>query len=286
MAPGTLSALRALTDPEKRPLLPRTPLSREVAEAQPSEAFQLDSIEFLTCLRKDDIGPLVQNEGASDLLCTVASLLAVGQVPDSILQALQLGRMTALSKPDGRVRGIVVGDIFRRLVARTIAKQVAEKVEAATASFQHTPTTKAGCECVAHIFQTLTDLDPETTIMSVDGGRNAMLEGLQDGRSGCNDPIGKNIETFSVDKHALARPSCVFSGVVLAKWSFSSGNTTLRLFMFNKLSVPSNLDPFPTAHHGQQHLTPLFFSSTAQKNLFRCQCNHLRLPRRLWSFLQ
>ena len=169
VAPGTLSTLRALTDPEKRPPLPRTPLSREVAEAQPSEAFQLDSIEFLTCLRKDDIGPLVQNEGASDLLCTVASLLAVGQVPDSILQALRLGRMTALSKPDGRVRGIVVGDIFRRLVARTIAKQVAEKVEAATAPFQHTLSTKAGCEFVAHIFQTLTDLDPETTIMSVDG---------------------------------------------------------------------------------------------------------------------
>ena len=50
--PGTLSTLRALTDPEKRPPLPRTPLSRKVAEAQPSEAFQLDSIEFITCLRK------------------------------------------------------------------------------------------------------------------------------------------------------------------------------------------------------------------------------------------
>ena len=54
-------------------------------------------------------------------------------------------------------------------MARTIAKQVAEKVEAATAPFHYALSTKAGCECVAHILQTLTDLDPETTIMSIDG---------------------------------------------------------------------------------------------------------------------
>ena len=35
------------------------------------------------------------------------------------MKAIRLGRMTALSKPDGGVRGIVVGDFLRRLVART-----------------------------------------------------------------------------------------------------------------------------------------------------------------------
>ena len=34
--------------------------------------------------------------------------------------------MTALQKPDGGVRGIVVGDVFRRVVARTIAQQYAK----------------------------------------------------------------------------------------------------------------------------------------------------------------
>ena len=29
--------------------------------------------------------------------------------------------------------------------------------------------TKAGCESVAHVLQTLTDLDPEATVMSFDG---------------------------------------------------------------------------------------------------------------------
>ena len=59
------------------------------------------------------------------------------------------------------------------------------RVEAATAPFQYALKTKAGCECVAHVLQTLTDLDPEATVMSIDGvgaydliSRNAMLEGL------------------------------------------------------------------------------------------------------------
>ena len=95
------------------------------------------------------------------------------------------GRLTALKKPDGGVRGIVVSDVLRRLVARTIAKQYAEAAEKATAPFQYALRTRAGCECVAHVLQTLTDLDPNATILSIDGvgafdlvSRNAMMEGL------------------------------------------------------------------------------------------------------------
>ena len=77
VAPGTMST--KLTNPEKRPL-PRAPLSPEVAEARPVEAFELDSIEFLTCLRKarrgaaagpsgmtsDHLFPVLENEGDSN----------------------------------------------------------------------------------------------------------------------------------------------------------------------------------------------------------------------------
>ena len=101
------------------------------------------------------------------------------------LQTMRLGRLTALKKPDGGVRGIVVSDVLRRLVARTIAKQCAEAAEKATAPFQYALRTRAGCECVAHVLQTLTDLDPNATILPIDGvgafdlvSRNAMMEGL------------------------------------------------------------------------------------------------------------
>ena len=57
----------------------------------------------------------------------VATQFAQGQVPEEVLPAVRLGKMTALQKPDGGVRGVVGGDVFRRLVGRTLAKQFAEQ---------------------------------------------------------------------------------------------------------------------------------------------------------------
>ena len=53
----------------------------------------------------------------------VASYLAVGRVPEEIIEVIRLGRLTALSKPDGGVRVIVVDDILRGMVARTMARR-------------------------------------------------------------------------------------------------------------------------------------------------------------------
>ena len=95
--------------------------------------------------------------------------------------------MTALQKPDGGVRGIVVGDVFRRLVARTLAQQFSSQVEGATHPFQYALSTRAGTECVAHMVQALTSMDDRATILSVDGvgaydsiSRNAMFQGVAD----------------------------------------------------------------------------------------------------------
>ena len=76
-----------------------------------------------------------------------------------------------------------MGDVFRRVVAWTMAQQY---TEAATAPHQYAFKTKAGCETVAHILQVLTDLDPHATVVSVDGvgafdliSLNSMVEGLR-----------------------------------------------------------------------------------------------------------
>ena len=70
-----------------------------------------------------------------------------------------------LSKADDGIRGIVIGDVIRRLVACTV-----------DASWH---------ECVPHILQTLTESDEHATIISIDGigafdlaSQNAMLRGL------------------------------------------------------------------------------------------------------------
>ena len=61
--------------------------------------------------------------------------------------------LTALQKPNGGVRGILAGDVFRRLVARTIAQQLGLAIERATSPFQHALSIRAGMECIAHVVQ-------------------------------------------------------------------------------------------------------------------------------------
>ena len=56
---------------------------------------------------------LLDSPSCTSLLGEAASRLAQGNIPEEVVTAIRLGRMTALQKPDGGVRGIVVGDVFR-----------------------------------------------------------------------------------------------------------------------------------------------------------------------------
>ena len=47
LAPRNLATLRPLTDPARRPPVPREELSAEVARVEPEEPFQQDVEEFL-----------------------------------------------------------------------------------------------------------------------------------------------------------------------------------------------------------------------------------------------
>ena len=60
---------------------------------------------------------------------------------------------------------------------------MSDVVEAATAPYQCALSTTAGTECIAHILQTLTEDNPRTTVLSIDGtfdliSRKSMLEAL------------------------------------------------------------------------------------------------------------
>ena len=133
----------------------------------------------------DHLFPLLESERDTQKLHQFASTLARAEVPAEIVDLIRMVRITTLWKKDGGVRGITVGDVLRRLIARTIVKQVCSAVESATSPFQFSLSTKAGCECVAHVIQSLTDTNAETTVVSVDGvgafdliSRNSMLQGL------------------------------------------------------------------------------------------------------------
>ena len=66
--------------------------------------------------------------------------MARGEAPEVAVEAIRMGRMTVLQKPDGGVRGIVAGDVMRRLVGRTVAQQIMLAVERFTLRTPCVPT--------------------------------------------------------------------------------------------------------------------------------------------------
>ena len=136
-------------------------------------------------MTSEHLRPLLDNPHDMERFWRMGQELARAETPDVVVDAIRLGRITALLKPSGGVRGTVSGDIIRRLVARTVAQQLNPEVEKATAPFQFALTTRCGGECVAQAIQAMTDIDPRATVLSVDGigvfdliSRAAMMEGL------------------------------------------------------------------------------------------------------------
>ena len=184
LAPCTENARRLLTDRNKRPPELLDPIPVEVANHVPPVPFALDEDRFFKNMRVAKRGAaggpsgmtaehlrlLMDSPRDMKLFFKLAERLARGEVSDVIIQTIRMGRMTALRKAGGGVRGIVAGDIVRRLVARTMAQQLGPSVEAATSPFQYALSTRAGGECVAHALQGICEVNPNTTILSIEPG--------------------------------------------------------------------------------------------------------------------
>ena len=97
-------------------------------------------------------------------------------------------------------------------MARTMSQQFGLQVEAATAPYQYALSTRAGNERVAHLMLGLCELNPDSTVMSIDGisacdqtSRAAMLD------------VGVGALHFKV-KAASRGPSDVFVVLVGSTW--------------------------------------------------------------------
>ena len=132
VAPVNESTRVKLTEKNRRPSRPRRSLDAHIATAVPSVPVDLDIDKFhhnLRTVRRGAAGgpsgmngehlkTVLESPSCLGLLSEVAAQFARAEISVDILKAIRLGRMTALQKPDGGVRGIVVGDVFRRLFAR------------------------------------------------------------------------------------------------------------------------------------------------------------------------
>ena len=103
------------------------------------------------------------------LLFRAAEDCASASMPETVRRAFMSASKTALQKPDGGVRGIATGTSFRRLVARTLARQFGKAVEATCAPFQFALSTRAGTDCVGHAIRAVTNTNPMCTVLSIDG---------------------------------------------------------------------------------------------------------------------
>ena len=186
LAPGNDATWRALTDPVRRP--PARPLQLgPAATAAALRDSRLGGAAGLSGMRIEHLKILLIDMPALELLACAATQLANARVPADVAPALALARLTALRKPNGGVRGIATGDVFRRLVSRALAKQWASIFDEATRPYQFALQARAGTDALAAHVRTALELSDETVLVSLDGrsaydsmSRACFLAGLQE----------------------------------------------------------------------------------------------------------
>ena len=201
LAPAPDAALQHLIDPARRPPEPYQPLPPDLLQFQPESPAVLDRSALLANLRRarkaaapgpsgytaEMLRVLLDDAECSACFADVCSLLASAHLPEPAAAAVALGRLVAIRKPSGGTRGLVIGDLLRRLVARTLAQQFSEPIALACSPHQYALSTRAGAEALIHSLQARTEADPQLTVVSVDVSaaydtvsRQSMLEALRD----------------------------------------------------------------------------------------------------------
>ena len=180
LAPRTRATLDKLK--QRRPQEQRREIPQPVLDFNPDVPLSLNKELFVSALRSSLSGSAAGPGGCTNemlrvclddahvlqLLHSAAEDFARGETPASRPFFLAT-MMTALRKKDGGVRGIATGSSFRRLVAKTLARQFGRIVEQECAPFQFALSTRAGTDCVGHAIRAMTDLNSRATVLSVDG---------------------------------------------------------------------------------------------------------------------
>ena len=116
------------------------------------------------------------------LLHQAALLFANADVPAPVLAAARLGRIVALRRPKRRLRAIVVGDVFRRLVARALAA-LRQSAPGCLRACSFGLSAHAGTETLYKLLEVAAECN-RTTVLSVNAAgacdhvtRQAMLDG-------------------------------------------------------------------------------------------------------------
>ena len=100
--------------------------------------------------RFEHLKVLLEDEVTADGLFTACSLMARGDLPLEIAKLLSASRLIALSKCNGDVRPIAIGECLRCITARAICRQEREAFADYFCPIQHGVSTSSGSELLAH----------------------------------------------------------------------------------------------------------------------------------------
>ena len=166
-----------------RPQHPRHPLGSDILNFTPDTPLQLP-LQFilhnLARARKGTApGPsgltaeiakvLLGDPAAAEAFHRACHRLANATIPISIAGRHRNGPADSPSKAFWRSARLGSRDFLRRLVARSLAQHYAQDFDAKCHPYQYALSTRAGTEALIHTLQLTTELDPDQTILSVDG---------------------------------------------------------------------------------------------------------------------
>ena len=145
------------------------PKARAGNQAGADAGCGVPQVSQLGGIRNEYLQLCLEDEHSLDLLTDVAEFLANGMVPPAVATALALSQMTALRKPNGRVRGICAGETFRRLVEKTLARQFSQVFRDTVAPANFGFADRCGCDGLIHMVRAQLEFDDRRTLLSIDG---------------------------------------------------------------------------------------------------------------------
>ena len=108
----------------------------------------------------------------------MCNTIVSSDVLHTIVPLLSASKLIALPKTESDVRPIAIGEVFRRLTAKTICQQKFSDFSSFFSPLQHGIATPEGGELLTHHIQILLEKNPDWSILKTDV-RNALTHCLE-----------------------------------------------------------------------------------------------------------
>ena len=118
--------------------------------------------------RYEHVRILLDNDITTDLLFQTCNHIFSGDVPPNVVPLLSASKLIAIPKHGNDVRPIAVGEVFRRLTAKTICQQKSPEFASYFSPIQHGIATPGGAELLTHHIQILLEQNPDWSILKTD----------------------------------------------------------------------------------------------------------------------